>query len=94
MELNPVPSFTALPKPQKHNLKPYNYFEYLLTEIPMHLDEKDRIFFEELLPWSPKLPAECKNNLKLRRTLERRVFTGAPPIYRLLRMRHIMCAVR
>lgn len=43
-----------------NNLKPYNYFEYLLTEIPKHLDEKDRSFCEDLLPWSPKLPAECR----------------------------------
>jgi transposase len=43
-----------------NNLKPYNYFEYLLTEIPKHLDETDRSFCEDLLPWSPKLPAECR----------------------------------
>ena len=43
-----------------NNLKPYNYFEYLLTEIPKYLDEKNRSFCEDLLPWSPKLPAECR----------------------------------
>lgn len=43
-----------------NNLKPYNYFEYLLTELPKHLDETDRSFCEDLLPWSPKLPAECR----------------------------------
>lgn len=43
-----------------NNLKPYNYFEYLLTEIPKHLDDKDLSFCEDLLPWSPKLPAECR----------------------------------
>ena len=33
-----------------NNLKPYEYFEYLLTEIPQHLDETDRGFCEDLLP--------------------------------------------
>ena len=39
-----------------NNLKPYDYFEYLLTEIPKHMDDTDRSFLENLLPWSPKLP--------------------------------------
>lgn len=33
-----------------NNLKPYDYFEYLLTEIPKHLEEKDNSFCEDLLP--------------------------------------------
>lgn len=45
-----------------NNLKPYNYFEYLLTEIPKHLDDKDLGFCEDLLPWSPNLPAECRKS--------------------------------
>lgn len=43
-----------------NNLKPYNYFEYLLEEIPKHMDDHDTSFCEDLLPWSDKLPAECK----------------------------------
>ena len=39
-----------------NGLKPYDYFEHLLTEIPKHLDDKDRGFLEDLLPWSPNLP--------------------------------------
>ena len=39
-----------------NNLKPYEYFEYLLTQIPAHIDDTDRSFLEDLLPWSPKLP--------------------------------------
>ena len=42
-----------------NNLKPYDYFEYLLTEIPKHLDDTDRSFLDDLLPWSPSLPANC-----------------------------------
>ena len=43
-----------------NNLKPYDYFEYLLTEIPKHLDDTDRSFLDDLLPWSPNLPANCR----------------------------------
>ena len=39
-----------------NNLKPYNYFVYLLEEIPKHMDGGDRSFLENLLPWSEKLP--------------------------------------
>ena len=42
-----------------NNLKPYDYFEYLLTEIPKHLDDTNRAFLDDLLPWSPNLPANC-----------------------------------
>ncbi len=43
-----------------NNLKPYNYFEYLLSEIPNHMDDKDLNFLENLLPWSEKLPDCCR----------------------------------
>lgn len=43
-----------------NNLKPYEYFEYLLTEIPRHMDETDRSFLDNLLPWSPNLPENIK----------------------------------
>lgn len=43
-----------------NNLKPYNYFEYLLTEIPKHMEDHDTSFCEALLPWSDKLPEECR----------------------------------
>ena len=47
-----------------NNLKPYDYFEYLLTEIPKHLDDTDRRFLEDLLPWSPNLPVNCRKSDK------------------------------
>ena len=30
-----------------NHLKPYEYFEYLLTEIPKHLDDTDRSFLDD-----------------------------------------------
>lgn len=39
-----------------NNLKPYEYFEYLLSVIPEHMEDTDQSFLEDLLPWSEKLP--------------------------------------
>ena len=47
-----------------NSLKLYDYFEYLLTEIPKHLDDMDRSFLDDLLPWSPNLPANCRKSGK------------------------------
>lgn len=45
-----------------NNLRPFNYVQHLLEEIPKHMDDRDCSFLEELLPWSKKLPAEiCKS---------------------------------
>ena len=43
-----------------NNLKPYEYFEHLLTVIPEHMGDTDRSFLEELLPWSPALPKNIR----------------------------------
>ena len=43
-----------------NNLKPYDYFEYLLSEIPNHMDEKINSFLEDLLPWSANLPERIR----------------------------------
>ena len=43
-----------------NNLKPYEYFEYLLTEIPKHMDDTDRSFLSDLVPWSEKLPENIR----------------------------------
>ena len=50
-----------------NNLKPYDYFDYLLTEIPKLMDkpnaeaEKE---LEKLLPWSSELPANIRKPVK------------------------------
>ena len=43
-----------------NNLKPFDYVQYLLEEIPKHMNDKDCSFLEDLLPWSEKLPAEIR----------------------------------
>lgn len=43
-------------------LKPYEYFEYLLEEIPKHMEETDTSFLEDLLPWSKNLPTYIKKS--------------------------------
>lgn len=43
-----------------NNLKPYEYFEYLLEEIPQHMEDTDLNFCENLSPWSTSLPEKCR----------------------------------
>ncbi|MFR4513055.1 MAG: IS66 family transposase, partial [Clostridium sp.] len=45
-----------------NNLKPYQYFEYLLTELPERISRKKDSTFsvDDLMPWSPKLPMSCR----------------------------------
>lgn len=43
-----------------NDLKPYQYFKYILEEIPKHMDETSLDFLDDLLPWSDSLPEECR----------------------------------
>lgn len=46
-----------------NNLRPYNYFKYILTELPKHCDEKGNIEpadLDYIMPWSEQLPEECR----------------------------------
>lgn len=45
-----------------NNLKPYDYFKYLLEELPKHMedDHRDMSFLDDLLPWSENLPSEIR----------------------------------
>ena len=52
-----------------NNLKPYEYFRFLLDEIAAHLygqehDLNDRAFLNDLLPWSDNLPDICKKKIR------------------------------
>ncbi len=45
-----------------NSLKPYEYYKYLLTELPNRMDEKNYIdpsSLDDLMPWSDSLPEEC-----------------------------------
>ena len=43
-----------------NNLKPFDYLQYLLEEIPKHMDDMNCSFEDNLLPWSENLPAEIR----------------------------------
>lgn len=43
-----------------NNLKPYEYFEHLLSIIPEHMEDTDTKFLENLLPWSEALPKNIR----------------------------------
>lgn len=49
-----------------NNLKPYDYFKYLLEELPKHMedDHRDMSFLDNLLPWSENLPPEIRKPVK------------------------------
>jgi len=51
-----------------NNLRPYNYFKYILTELPKRCDQKGNIEPAELdylMPWSDQLPEECRKPRRL-----------------------------
>ena len=43
-----------------NNLKPYEYFEYLLSVIPEHMEDTNTSFLEKLLPWLESLPENIR----------------------------------
>lgn len=43
-----------------NELNIYQYFKYLLTEIPKHMDAPNLDFLDDLLPWSKTLPDICR----------------------------------
>ena len=47
-----------------NSLKPYDYFVYLLEEIPKHMNEKDCSFIEDLLPRSQNSQKKLETNSK------------------------------
>ena len=49
-----------------NKLRLYKYFNYLLTEIPEHMDDKNNDFCEKLLPWSADLLQNAGNNTEIK----------------------------
>ena len=45
-----------------NGLNPFRYMEYRLTELMEHLDDTERSFLDDLLPWSKTLPDICWNS--------------------------------
>ena len=45
-----------------NGLKPFEYFEHLLNEIPEHMDDHNLSFLDDLLPWSPALLERIRKN--------------------------------
>ena len=44
-----------------NGLKPYEYFKYVLEEMPKHMENRSLSFLQDLLPWSDALPDDIKN---------------------------------
>ena len=50
-----------------NDLKPYEFFVHLLTELPKLTDmtsSEAEPYLEKLLPWSPELPAHIRKPVK------------------------------
>ncbi|MEE0738293.1 MAG: IS66 family transposase [Lachnospiraceae bacterium] len=50
-----------------NRLNIYQYFKYLLTEIPKHMDDTNLNFLNQMLPWSKELPEICHKKLNLKK---------------------------
>ena len=51
--------FSLVETAKANGLKVYEYLNYLLFEIPKHMDQSDLSFVDNLLPWSESLPDSC-----------------------------------
>lgn len=47
-----------------NNLNPYEYFKYLLEELPKHGEYERLTYLDEMLPWSEELPVKCRKPVK------------------------------
>lgn len=47
-----------------NGLIPFEYFKYVLEQMPQHQKLDDLDYIDDLLPWSDKLPAECHKQTK------------------------------
>lgn len=51
--------YSIIETAKENNLKPYNYLVYLFEQLP-NIDINNADAIDELMPWSDKLPEDCK----------------------------------
>lgn len=51
--------YSIIETAKENNLKPFNYLTYLFEHLP-NVDMGDAAVIDSLLPWSDKLPADCR----------------------------------
>ena len=49
-----------------NGINTYKYFELLLSEIPKHMEDRNRDFIDDLLPWSDRVQKECPSLINKR----------------------------
>ena len=54
-----VNAYSIAETAKANGLKPYEYYRYLLEELPKHGELEDLSYVEGLLPWSETLPKCC-----------------------------------
>ena len=47
-----------------NGLNTFEYFNFLLSEIPQHMDDRNLKFIDDLLPWAPRVQKECPSKYK------------------------------
>lgn len=47
-----------------NHLNPFRYLEFLLTELMEHQEDTNQDFLKDLLPWSDKIPENCRIKTK------------------------------
>ena len=53
-------TYTIVEAALANHINVYDYFEYLFSKMPEHLDDSDRSFITDLLHWSPEVVNHCK----------------------------------
>lgn len=43
-----------------NDLKPYEYFKYVLEQMLLHMEDSPKEFIQDLVPWSDKVPDNCR----------------------------------
>ena len=54
-------AYSIVETAKANNLNVYEYLNYVLSEMPKHMNSSDLSFIDNLLPWSAALPEPCKS---------------------------------
>ena len=52
-------AYSIVETAKANNLNVYEYLNYVLSEMPKHMNNSDLSFIDDLLPWSATLPESC-----------------------------------
>ncbi len=56
--------FSIAETAKANGLNTYEYFEFLLSELSHHKNDKNHKYLDDLLPWSKKVQKTCPSRIK------------------------------